>query len=205
MGLAESQKLLARLATDAALRVRFASEPGAVAVEFGLTSDEIRALPIGPIEEFARSLIRKRRGEVESLLPCTFRALGTDRFASEFRRFASGSGLVGIKKHRDDAIAFAGFLEREGAGWVGDLARLEAAGMLAYDPERRSSWIRLGHHPSDLARSSIEPGSIPKRRPTLVVWWRASAKGRLRRLVLARPRFFRGQWSVVSGQYKNKR
>ena len=113
MGLAEAQRLLARLATDATLRARFAADPEGVAAEFGLSPEEaahFADLHQGQLDEFARSLIRKRLGEVESLLPLTSRALGPARLAALFRRHAGAHVPRGIKKHRDDAVAFASFL-----------------------------------------------------------------------------------------------
>jgi hypothetical protein len=186
MGLAESQRLLAGLSTDATLRARFAEDPQSVAAEFGLTNAEsssFEALLPNSITRFAGSLIRKRRGEVESLLPLTFRGLGPGRFASLFRLHASRFVPSGIKKHRDDAVAFAGFLAREVAEppWIGDLARLEAA----HDPTRRWTFVKLRHHPADLARASVDPPIVP--RPSLVIWWRAFSKSQLRRVILTRP------------------
>jgi hypothetical protein len=190
MGLAESQKLLARLSTDPTLRARLAETPEQVAAEFGLTLEETRgfeALLPGPIQEFAGSLIRKRRGELESLLPLTFRSLGPERFARLFRRHASEYVPNGIKKHRDDAIAFAGFLAREIADppWLKDLGRLEATTLLAYDPTRRWTFLRLRHHPANLARASAESSIEPK--PSLIIWFRILPRSRLRRVVLSRP------------------
>jgi hypothetical protein len=192
MGLAEVQRLLARLYTDAPLRARFADDPVGVAAEFGLSPEEaegLEGLPLGQLDDFAGSLVRKRRGEVESLLPLTYRALGPGRFASLFRRHAQGFVPAGIKKHRDDAVAFAAFLNVEVADppWLGDLARLEASSILAHDPARRRLVLRLGHHPLELARVATDGGPAPGRRPTWAFWFRASAKGRLRRVVLSRP------------------
>jgi hypothetical protein len=190
MGLAEAQRLLARLSTDAPLRARFRANPAAVAGEFGLTPDEARtlsALPIAQLDDFAASLIGKRRGEVEMLLPMTFRAIGPARFASLFRRHASAYVPSGIKKHRDDAIAFAGLLAREpDPPWLADLARLEASSLIVQDPSRRWTAIRLRHHPADLARAAIEGGE-PGRRWTIVAWFRVGHGGFLRRVILARP------------------
>src|SRR4051812_12929079 len=107
MGLAESQRLLARLYTDGPLRARFAADPSAVAAEFGLSPGEaatLAALPLDQVADFAGSLVRKRRGEVEPLLPLTPRALGPARLADLFRRHARAHVPSGIRKHRDDAV-----------------------------------------------------------------------------------------------------
>jgi hypothetical protein len=192
MGLTETQRLLARLSTDASLRARFADDPSTVAAEFGLSTVEARALaalPLDQLDDFAGSLIRKRRGEVESLLPSTARALGGARFATLFRRHARDYLPIGIKKHRDDAVAFAAFLGREVSDppWLADLARWEAGALLAFDPSRRWTFLRLNHRPVDLVRAAAEPGSPPRPRPTLVAWFRLSRTGRLRRVILAGP------------------
>jgi hypothetical protein len=190
MGLAESQRLLAGLSTDATLRARFAEDPESVAAEFGLTTAEssaFEAILPDSITRFAGSLIRKRRGEVEFLLPLTLRGLGPGRFAGLFHRHASQFVPAGIKKHRDDAVAFANFLAEEVAepAWIGDLARFEAASMIAHDPGRRWTFLRLQYHPADLARAAVDIPIFP--RPSLVIWWRAFSKNRLRRVILSRP------------------
>ena len=192
MGLAEAQRLLARLWTDAPLRARFADDPSGVAAEFGLSPEEARgleALSLGELDDFAGSLVRKRRGEVETLLPLTCKALGPGRFAELFRAHARDYVPAGIGKHRDDAVAFASSLGARVADppWLGDLARLEAASILAYGPARRGLVLRLGHHPLELARAANGGGPAPRRRPTWVAWFRATAGGRLRRVVLSRP------------------
>ncbi|WP_435011201.1 hypothetical protein P12x_002502 [Tundrisphaera lichenicola] len=190
MGLAESQRLLARLAVDAPLRARFRADPAAVADEFGLGPQEARTiaeLPIAQIDGFAASLIAKRRGEVELLLPLTLRAVGPARFAALFRSHAATFVPSGIKKHRDDALAFAGLLAREvDKPWMADLLRFEASTLRAHDPSRRWTLIRLHHHPIDLARAATEGGE-PRRRWTILAWFRRSPRGRLRRVILALP------------------
>ncbi len=189
MGLAESQRLLARLSTDADLRSRFAGDPAGVAADFGLSPAEALALPFGQVEEFARSLVSKRWGEVELLLPLACRALGPARFADLFARHARGYVPAGIKKHRDDAVAFAGFLagSEVAPAWVGDLARFEAAALLAHEPARRFVLARLGHHPADLARAATGDGQAPVGRPTLAAWSRWTRGGRPRLIVLSWP------------------
>ena len=189
MGLAESQRLLARLATEAPLRERFLADPPAVALEFGLSPGDLAGLPPGQLDEFARSLIGKRLRAVESLLPLTALALGPARFAASFRAHARAHVPLGIKKHRDDAAAFAGFLANraEGPSWPSELARHEAAALLAHDPGRRLVAIRLRHHPADLARAATEGGPAPRPRPTWVAWFRVTRVGRIRRGVVSRP------------------
>jgi hypothetical protein len=117
----------------------------------------------------------------------TFRAIGPNRFAALFRRHALGYVPSGIKKHRDDAVAFAGLVALEpDPPWLADLARLEAASLVAHDPSRRWTLLRLRHHPLDLVRAAIE-GTEPRPRWAMVAWFRAGRRGRLRRIILARP------------------
>ncbi|WP_435017727.1 hypothetical protein TA3x_005347 [Tundrisphaera sp. TA3] len=192
MGLAERQRLLARLATDAGLRDRFADDPAAATAELGLSPDDagwLAALSSGPLALFAGSLIAKRRGEVAKLLPGTARALGPARFSERFRRHASDRPIPGgPRKHRDDALGFAATIGRDAGDppWVADLARLEAGALRAHDPARRLAAVGLGHHPADLALA-LDSGVLPGRRPTLILWVRPRRGGRLRRLVVARP------------------
>jgi hypothetical protein len=192
MGLAETQRLLARISTDADLRGRFAADPLVVGAEFGLSpleAENLKAVPMAQLDEFAASLIRKRRNEVESLLPLTFQALGAAHFARLFRRHVAAYLPTGIKKHRDDAVAFASFLQHEvGENWKADLARMEAANLLAHDPARRWHFLWLDHHPSELARATVTGSEPPRFRRCWIVWCRPLPNGRVHRLILSRPR-----------------
>jgi hypothetical protein len=62
-----------------------------------------------PLEAFARSLIGKRRGEVEKLLPRTVQRLG-DRFRPLFGWDARDRPIPDEPRHQQDAEAFARFL-----------------------------------------------------------------------------------------------
>lgn len=83
-------------------------------------------LPLEQVEAFARSLVRKRAGEVRILLPRTAEALGSD-FVKEFQRYAAGHSVEGAKRHAADAVAFARRLGEAAPAWIADLARYEAA------------------------------------------------------------------------------
>jgi hypothetical protein len=182
MGLADDQKLLARLATDATYRKRFLAEPEQVD-RAGLSAREV--------ERFARSLLRKRLGEVEKLLPLSRRALGEARFAELFLRFARGSVPSGVKKHRDDAVAFAESVIRAASvepAWASDLLRYESAALAATDPALRFVFRGFRHAIADLARAATLGGPPPPTRPTLGVWFRLSPRGRLRHVLLSLPR-----------------
>ncbi|HWE37279.1 MAG TPA: hypothetical protein VG406_11990 [Isosphaeraceae bacterium] len=196
MGLAESQALLARLLVDAALRERFVADPTGVAAAFGLDAEEASGLARASADQvawFADSLVRKRRGAVAKCLPLTRRALGGDRFDSLFRRHAAAFIPGGVARHRDDAIAFADLLGRVediATTWLGDLVRLEAASLRASEPVRRWSQCRLRHRPDAVLRAALDGADPPPRPcPCLIVWFRTTRRGRLRRLVLAPPRW----------------
>jgi hypothetical protein len=144
MGLAETQKVLARLYTDAGLRERFFADPLKTGEELGLGREEVRQLSLlsaRQVNFFASSLHAKRLQEVRDLLPLTVRALG-ERAAPLFREYAETNLPGGIKKHRADAAAFAGHLTKTGAikgagsEWVAELARYERAWLEAADMTR---------------------------------------------------------------------
>src|SRR5215207_7492741 len=141
MGLAQVQGFLAELYTEAGLRTRFLVAPETVAGEYGLSSEEtqqIRQLSAEQVAFFAGSLQRKRLNGVAGLLPLSRRALG-ESFAELFMEFADTFVPCGTSKHRQDARAFAEFVERMAKGrqigspWVLDLMRYEAAVLAATD------------------------------------------------------------------------
>ena len=142
MGLAEQQRLLARLYTDARIRGEFQADPRRVGGEFGLSpaeSDSLAERSGEQIRRFAQMLRAKRFGEIQDLLPATLAALGDETSRRLFQEFALGFAPRGIHKHREDAIAFAGHLatlanrppaaDRAIPDWIGDLARCEAANL----------------------------------------------------------------------------
>ncbi|HVG39070.1 MAG TPA: hypothetical protein VM870_07280 [Pyrinomonadaceae bacterium] len=137
MGLIETQRILARLYTSAPMRRRLLEEPARIAAEFGLSEVETRELThlfaTAPPHFFADTLISKRRREVGKLLPVTSRALG-DRFAEFFAAYAENEALPpDAKKHSEDALSFAHYLQRVVAktggtlpDWLPDVLRYEA-------------------------------------------------------------------------------
>ena len=178
MGLAETQALLARLYTDAPLRARFLADPAAVGASCGVTAREAADLAVcaGPqIERFARSLIHKRRREVEKLLPGSLRALGPGRFSALFDRHAAAYVPSGVARHRSEALAFAASIrpgDPEGA-FARDMLRYEAARLVASDPARRWVSCRCRHPVADL----IGAGASPRPRATLYFWFRPLRRG----------------------------
>lgn len=94
----------------------------AVGVEAG--SHSPADLPLDQVDAFARSLLRKRAGEVRELLPRTVEQLGS-AFESRFEDYAQSRPTAGARRRQDDAIGFARWLD-DGSP-AGDLARYEAA------------------------------------------------------------------------------
>ncbi len=185
MGLAQTQEVLAQLYTNNDLRERFFANPQNIGAELGLSCDEAEKLAQLSAQEvniFANSLKWKRLGEVRSQLPRTARALGKN-FTALFWRYAQTYVPKGIKKHREDAIAFANFIARVDQEedidppWISDLVRYEKTWLLAYEPTSRLnvSWFRY-------------PVGIPsaegmKRQPTIAIWFRFSKRSQLRHIV----------------------
>ncbi len=197
MGLAETQRVLARLYTEAGFRDRFFADPAGGRGALGLGSDEAERLARLPAEQvylFARSLRRKRLGAVASLLALTRRALSA-RFGFFFAQYADAHPAAGTRTPRADATAFAAFLARVTRdrriepAWVGDLARYEAAFLAVADPRRR--WvIRWFAHPvGRLVRGLVAGAGAPSppRRPTVGLWCRLARRGRIWHLTLSLP------------------
>lgn len=135
MSLANTQRLVAHLATDAELRKAFLANPAATGAKFGVQADEACAIAqetLPQLEPFARSLIGKRRIEARKLLPRTQAALG-ERYSCLFRAFAPTFAPQGAKRHIADAVAFAEFLRANDAAeaWIASLARFEASWLIA--------------------------------------------------------------------------
>ena len=196
MGLAETQKVLARLYTDARLRERFFADPFKTGAEFGLGRDEaeqLARLSARQVNFFAGTLHAKRLQEVRDLLPLTARALG-ERAAPLFGEYAETNLPGGIKKHRADAAAFADYLaacDALGADsrWVADLARYEKSWLEAADMPRGIIARRFHFAVNALARDVLRGNARPAARPktTLALWLRLSPRHRLTHSVLPLP------------------
>ncbi|MBW4621023.1 MAG: hypothetical protein KME17_16910 [Cyanosarcina radialis HA8281-LM2] len=112
MELAVIQKSLALFYTDSKLRSRFFANPLQVQEELGLSEQkvlELSTLSPSQVNLFATSLKHKRLGEVRELLPLTAWKLGK-KFNSLFWQYAETYMPEGIRKHHNDAIAFATFI-----------------------------------------------------------------------------------------------
>lgn len=182
MGLAQTQQVLAQLYTNTELRNRFFANPQSVGAELGLSDEEINQLSqlsAQQVNIFANSLKWKRLGEVRELLPRTARVLGKN-FNDLFWRYAETHIPQGINKHREDAIAFASFIQKQDIepAWVSDLVRYEKTWLLAYDSPRclQVCWFR---YPIDKLGNTQEI----HRQLTLAIWWRLTARSPLYHIV----------------------
>lgn len=182
MGLAQTQQVLAQLYTNTELRNRFFANPQTVGAELGLSEAETQQLAqisAQQVNIFANSLKWKRLGEVRELLPRTARVLGKN-FTTLFWRYAETHIPQGIKKHRQDAIAFSNFIQQQKIepAWVSDLVRYEKTWLLAYESHRslQVCWFR---YPIDKLGSTQEI----HRQLTLAIWWRLTARSQLHHIV----------------------
>jgi hypothetical protein len=185
MGLAQTQQVLAQLYTNSEFRERFFANPQVVGTELGLSGDEAETLAQLSAQEvniFANSLKWKRLGEIRELLPRTAKVLGKN-FTSLFWRYAETHLPTGIKKHREDAIAFANFMtkmaqaENIEPAWVADLVRYEKTWLLTSEPGSRFQVC--------LFRYAIHRDYTAK--PTLAIWFCLSERSQLHHIILSLP------------------
>lgn len=199
MGLAQQQRVLARLYTDTSVRERFFAQPQEKGEALGLSPDEAKWLALVSAVEvnfFAASLKRKRLNEVSKLVPLTRCMLGS-RFAAFFMQYADTQAPKGSKNHRSDVIAFSSFIENLALideldpPWAADLIRYEAAWQTANDPRRRWAMRWFRYPISKIVRSLAQGNGMPLSRvqPTIALWFRLSRRRGLRHLVLSLPRF----------------
>jgi hypothetical protein len=163
MSLLEMQNLLARILTDENLRREFQSAPEKIGLLNNLEESEIEQLKqIVPAELnfFSRSLVHKRRHEVEKFLPLTRRALGKD-FAEYFDEFANQFLPSSIKKHLEDAIEFSRFLRKKKIEheWAKDLAEYEIALREFNFSGRRFLLKKFDYDVREIKKEISRPGS----------------------------------------------
>ncbi|BAY31575.1 hypothetical protein NIES2107_34360 [Nostoc carneum NIES-2107] len=187
MGLAQTQQVLAQLYTNTEFRNSFFVNPKVVGAELGLSDAEIEnlsQLAASQVNLFASSLKWKRLNLLSKLLPRATSALGKN-FKTLFWQYAETYIPQGIKKHRQDAIAFADFivktsqLEELEPIWLSDLVRYEQAWLLAEELNHglKVYWFR---YPVDKLGTSDE-----KIAPqfTIAVWWRFTMRSPLHHTV----------------------
>ncbi len=193
MSLAETQTLLARLYTDEILRERFLLEPVQVGRECGLNETEIeqiKQIPPAQLNFFAESLTHKRFHEVEKLLPLTRKALGAD-FRKYFDDFSREFIPKTIKKHLEDAVAFAGFLQKQEfkIELLSDLIKFEQA-RLEFNAYAKTFVLRRFRFDireifSAISRNDASAQSFSqyKKRQTIAVWIRFGNNGKVRHFI----------------------
>jgi len=194
MGLIDVQRVLAQLYTNTALRERFLCDPQTVGQALGLGGTEIEQIAqmsAQQITRFAHSLQSKRLGEIDKLLPLSYKVLGT-RFTALFRQYADTYIPSGINKHRDDAIAFAAFIEQIAhdtgiePAWATEVLLYEKSRLLASEATRHLVISTFRYRISELLPGVMRGNELPPlvKRPSLVVWCRVWPKGRLWRIIL---------------------
>jgi hypothetical protein len=189
MGLADVQRVLVQLYTNTTLREHFLADPQGVGQELGLAATEIEQiaqLSAQQVTCFAHSLHNKRLGEVCKLLPLSHKVLGK-RFSVLFRQYADTSIPSGIKKHRDDAIAFVAFVDRIAhekgiePEWITEVMRYEKARLLASGATRYLVICKFRYSIAKLLQGVARGDEIPPlvKRPSIMLWWRLWPGGRL--------------------------
>lgn len=188
MGLAEIQRALANLYTDERLREHFVRDSLSVGRELGLSEDEaqqIAKIPLSQLSFFSNSLVSKRFGEVVKLMPLTQKVLGKS-FDNAFRKFAQDFNPNDIKKHLNDAVTFAKYLESNyqkhinGPDWILDLIRFERARLIFSGSGKRILIKRFRFDIRTLIER-LDKGEIPEQvEKTRLsgIWWRFTDKGK---------------------------
>jgi hypothetical protein len=177
MGLTEVQRVLAQLYTNVDLREQFLLNPQEVANKFNLTSTDIEhltALSAFHLREFANSLQYKRLGEVSKILNLTEKVL-KKKFRELFLKFTNNYLPSGVKKHRDDAIAFAKFIsiskDADLPMWSKELALYEAT-RLELSEIKSPLKVKIFNYPLKKIISAIleEKEVFVEKRLTLALW-----------------------------------
>lgn len=197
MGLAELQRVLAKIYTDAELRRRFLSQPRKVAEELGVHTDEtatLLRLSAKQVDFFASSLERKRLIEVSRLLPLTRRVLGK-KFVVLFGEYARMRGPHKPRTPGEEAGRFCDFARKhcDGSGpaqaWATDILRYEAECLKAANPSFRWTLCLFARPIGELARA-VAQGQNPfpcPLQPSLAIWYRLGRKKSVRHILLSLP------------------
>ncbi|VEP11310.1 conserved hypothetical protein [Hyella patelloides LEGE 07179] len=181
MSLSTVQQVLARIYTDSKLRDDFLTNPDVVGISFGLNCQEIQQLSKlsrQQVDLFARSLKRKRLGEIRKLLPLTNQALGKE-FNPLFFQYSETYLPTGNKKHLLDAIAFTKFLlqqlttDNTQPVSVLDVLRYEAVRLKMFEGKRLLFCNRFYYHLETLINSlHSDSPLIPYPQPNIGIWFR---------------------------------
>jgi hypothetical protein len=176
MSLHDAQNFLARIYTDENLRREFLSAPEQTGRENNLSEKEIAELAaIFPAELnfFAESLIYKRLRAVEKLLPLTGISL-KGNFESCFREFANQYAPESSRKHLEDALRFAEFLQTKKIElvWVADLAKYERAKLEFNVCQKRFIFRIFDYDIKEISRNNAAPQGKFFRKKTFAAWFR---------------------------------
>lgn len=204
MALGETQALLARLFTDAALRRQFFDAPVDVAKQSGLGEADARMIATidrAEVEAFARGLFGKRASDLRRSMPLTARALdhaaiGLNRPNAENERFDAilmNALAAAGSRSTSDAATLLRYLDALGAkddsfGYVADIARFELAFIEAARP---GLWIRRFRYDVRALATALraDAAARPMRREMIGIWARAPG-ARLRWALIGLPRLY---------------
>ena len=136
------------------------------------TAELVGILP-AELNFFADSLFWKRLREVEKLLPLTRKILAGD-FEKYFREFANRFLPETIKKHQEDAIEFAAFLQSKKLepDWAKDAAKFEQAKLEFYGLSKPFVLRFFDYNVKEIFRQAAMPPSEIRKKKTFVVWLR---------------------------------
>jgi hypothetical protein len=194
MSLQHVQSLLARLYTDSSLRDAFFANPLEVGKANGLSEEEclqLQALPIHHTQFFAHSLVHKRQGQVKKHLPSSAQVMGAS-FDRAFHAFAETYVPKGVRKHKEDSLAFAGFLASwlqdnpppnasHWPTWLPELIRYEADCIDVMHPSFKWKVALYKYPVRRIARALFEQSDIPdKSKWTSIIWWRSLGRKKLK-------------------------
>lgn len=177
MSLLDVQNFTARLYTDENLRREFSFAPERIGKINRLNDQEVHELAAvflsAELTFFADSLFYKRLREVEKLLPLTCRILEAN-FEKYFREFASRFAPESTKKHLEDAIAFADFLQNETVTpfWARDAAKFEQTKLEFNNFGGRFACRIFDCDVREFTRQSQNAPIEIRRKITLAVWVR---------------------------------
>ena len=174
MSLLDVQNFLARLYTDESLRREFSSAPEKIGKVNNLNEKEIAELTeilSAELNLFADSLRWKRLREVEKLLPLTKQVLA-EEFEIYFHEFANQFLPATVKKHLEDAIQFAEFLQSKEKNWKKDLAKYERAKLKFNNCDKNFIFKVFDYDIKEIFRKGVRAQKEFKQKKTFAVWLR---------------------------------
>jgi len=184
MSLQKQQDFLARLFTDEGLRQNFLSDPAKIGAENGLCESEtadVQAVLPEEIGFFADSLFWKRLHEVEKFLPLTKKVLKED-FTKYFREFSQTFTPQTVKKHFEDALGFAKFLQTHTLKpiWANDLAKFEFSRLIFNSDTKKIVFAKFNHDIRELIREvshqTLETPNDFQQKMTFALWLKIGKK-----------------------------